>query len=68
MTQMIANLFERQSFCNEVTGAGVAQAVRPMMSGAHTESLQPVSGDVLETACRNRSKRWPQRQEYLPVD
>src|SRR5712691_5564222 len=65
---MIANLLERQSVCDQASSTGVAQAVGSMMSGAHTECLQSVCGDVIETARRNRSKWRHHGQEHLPVD
>src|SRR5882757_2376949 len=65
---MIANLLERQSVCDQASSTRVSQTVGSMMSGAHTECLQSVCGDVVEAARRNRSKRRHHGQEHLPVD
>src|SRR6185437_3392153 len=65
---MIANLLEGESVCDQASGARVPKTVGPMMSGVHTECLQSVSCNVVETIHGNRSKRRHHRQEYLPVN
>jgi len=44
MSEMIANLFEGQPFCNQSSRTGVSQTVGAVMSGLHIEPYFPHIG------------------------
>ena len=50
MSEMIANLLEGQSFCNQSGSAGMSQTVWAVMGGLDIQRLQSVGDYVVEAA------------------
>src|SRR2546427_1694185 len=69
MTQMVADLFERQSFSDEASGARVTQRMRSVMSSgcAQTQGRQSLRHHGVQAVTSQRQKGRFKRQEYLSV-
>ena len=65
MPKVIADLFQRKPFRQEVTGTGVAKGVGSKTRDFEVEAFHPHVNQRTQAGCRKRSERRRQPQEHL---
>jgi hypothetical protein len=67
MTELIADLLEGESLCQQVSRTGVTQSVRPARDTVGADGAKPPSDDCRDARGRERTPRCLDGQKHFPA-